>query len=383
MRKLFTLLFSASVLLSSMTAEAKTVDKVVAVINDNIITQSDLNARFELVMRSLSKNPSRDEQRLLLFRTLNSMIDENLLQQYAANRGFTVKRADIDVAIARFEQSRNLPRGAYAKITAGVEETAEQQIVSDLVLQQIVDRVLKNRVNIPNSEVDQLIRQLGAANTRTEWEVAQIFVPVGEAEGSEENAKSLADTAYERASTEKDFASVAKDYNTNGTPLDGYLGWFGEGEMVPVLEQTISQMKAGDVSEPIRSGTGYHIVQVKATRELPGIQTKPVTEFKLKKISYGTDDSTSEDELWVAAPDLSSQLKKVVSKLDVGDTTKKIKNGDEMVAYTLLEKKRTLPEGLEEYRERVRNRLMESRLDLAVRRMMRDLRRDAFIDIRL
>jgi len=383
MRKLFTLLFSASVLLSSMTAEAKTVDKVVAVINDNIITQSDLNARFELVMRSLSKNPSRDEQRLLLFRTLNSMIDENLLQQYAANRGFTVKRADIDVAIARFEQSRNLPRGAYAKITAGVEETAEQQIISDLVLQQIVDRVLKNRVNIPNSEVDQLIRQLGAANTRTEWEVAQIFVPVGEAEGSEENAKSLADTAYERASTEKDFASVAKDYNTNGTPLDGYLGWFGEGEMVPVLEQTISQMKAGDVSEPIRSGTGYHIVQVKATRELPGIQTKPVTEFKLKKISYGTDDSTSEDELWVAAPDLSSQLKKVVSKLDVGDTTKKIKNGDEMVAYTLLEKKRTLPEGLEEYRERVRNRLMESRLDLAVRRMMRDLRRDAFIDIRL
>ncbi|MEC9292456.1 MAG: peptidylprolyl isomerase [Pseudomonadota bacterium] len=383
MRKLFTLLLGASMLLISAASEAKTVDKVVAVINDNIITQSDLNARFELIMRSLSKNPSRDEQRLLLFRTLNSMIDESLLQQYASNRGFTIQRSDIDLAIARFEQSRNLPRGAYAKITAGVEETAEQQIVSDLVLQQIIDRVLRNRVNIPNSEVDQLIRQLGAANMRTEWEVAQIFIPVGEAEGAEDNAKSLAETAYERASTESDFASVAKDYNTGGTPLDGYLGWFGEGEMVPVLEETVRNLKAGEVSKPVRSGTGYHIVQVKELRSLPGIQTEPVTEYKLKKTSHLEDGTTTEDELWVAAPDLSTQLKNVITKLDVGDTTKKIQNGEDMVTYTLLEKKRALPEGLEEYRERVRNRLMESRLDLAVRRMMRDLRRDAFIDIRL
>ncbi len=383
MRKLFTLLLGASMLLISAASEAKTVDKVVAVINDNIITQSDLNARFELIMRSLSKNPSRDEQRLLLFRTLNSMIDESLLQQYASNRGFTIQRSDIDLAIARFEQSRNLPRGAYAKITAGVEETAEQQIVSDLVLQQIIDRVLRNRVNIPNSEVDQLIRQLGAANMRTEWEVAQIFIPVGEAEGAEDNAKSLAETAYERASTESDFASVAKDYNTGGTPLDGYLGWFGEGEMVPVLEETVRNLKAGEVSKPVRSGTGYHIVQVKELRSLPGIQTEPVTEYKLKKTAHLEDGTTTEDELWVAAPDLSTQLKNVITKLDVGDTTKKIQNGEDMVTYTLLEKKRALPEGLEEYRERVRNRLMESRLDLAVRRMMRDLRRDAFIDIRL
>jgi peptidyl-prolyl cis-trans isomerase SurA len=383
MLKFLKVLTCAFAVVFAVNAQAKTVDKVVAVINDNIITQSDLNARFELVMRNLSKNPSRDEQRLLLFRTLNSMIDESLLQQYAAQRGFTVRQSDVDLAIARFEQSRGLPQGAYAKITAGVEESAKQQIVSDLVLDQIVDRDLKSRVNIPNSEVDQLIRQLGAAQSRTEWEIAQIFIPVGESDGAEANAKSLADTAYARAEKEDDFSSVAKDYNTGGTPLDGYLGWFGEGEMVPTLEEQIQKMTQGAVSKPVRSATGYHIIQVKGTRTLPGIRTEPVTEFKLKKTSYAKDDTTSEDELWVAAPDLSSQLKKVITALDVGGTTKKIDLGDEQVTYTLAAKKRALPAGLEDYRTRVRERLMESRLDLAVRRMMRDLRREAFIDVRL
>lgn len=372
----------ALTLFGALSAEANTVDKVVAVINDNIITKSDLNARFELMMRGLSKNPSREEQRLLLYRTLNSMIDEDLIQQYAADRGFTVRRADIDMAINRFEQARGLPQGSYAKLTKGLEQTAEQQIVSDLVLDQIIERDLKSRINIPNSEVDQLIRQLGASSSRTEWEISQIFIPTSEEKDGEANAKELAESAYERAKNTPDFAEVAQDYNTaNSSSTDGYLGWFGEGEMLPVLEESIKSMQIGDVSKPVRSGTGYHILKLKSERTLPGIQIDPVTELQLKRTTYG--DETSEDDMWVKEQDLSSALVSKIKALKVGESTGKIQQGDMEVSYTLLDTRRALPEGLEDYRERVRGRLMESRLDLAVRRMIRNLRRDAFIDVRL
>ena len=199
------------------------------------------------------------------------------------------------------------------------------------------------------------------------------------------------------------------------------MGWFAPGEMLSELEQVVEHLNPGEFSQPIRGPQGWHILKVLRQRATQTISTKPsnqldLWEVKLTKIE---DRQTNHDNIsllkkaykkWGSAEDvkqflsenndnasfsnssylgwqdtqkLTEQQLKAISRVRNKGTSRLIETEDGWTVYFVAAKRTVLPEKLDEYRARVKERLLENRVDLEARKFMRELRERAFIDIRL
>ncbi len=244
-----------------------------AVVNDDIISVLDLTMRMQLSIIAAGVEDSQEVRRRLTSQVLRGLIDERLQMQEANRLDIEVSDLQVAGALEQISQQNKMTEGQFLTMLRNrgvIPTTLIDQIRAQIAWQAVVQRRLRPTVVISPEEVDEVVGRLVARQGSIERRVAEIYIPVEsaakEAEGLA-NANRLLDELRRGAN----FGGLARQFSQSGTAtLGGDLGWVQDGELDEELNSVLIQMGPGDISQPIRSLSGFHILLLRDMRKNEG-----------------------------------------------------------------------------------------------------------------
>ena len=259
--------------LPSFGTAAELVDRIIAYVNDDIITLSELNERTNALVAARQQNPFQREQEQSLEEMrqtmLNRLIDERLASQEIARLKITVSEEEIDATIAKIMKENRLTRETLEAELRKDERTItdlRQQIKEGLEQRKLVSREVQSKTVITDEIVEAYYQSnMHDFQEKERWRIQDIYLPYYPDDTSEERARirNLAQEILERVRAGVDFGSLAKNYSQGpGAEAGGDMGYFARGELEPVLEAAVENLKAGEVSPDIETTRGIHIIKV-------------------------------------------------------------------------------------------------------------------------
>jgi len=399
----------------AMTREAPVEERIVAVVNEDIISSSDLRSRIALALLSSGLPDSPEVRQHILPQALRSLIDELLQLQEGKRLDIRISPEEIDRAMKRLAEDNRIPGGDMPTFLAAHNvpvSTLKEQIRAALTWNKVVQRELRPHVEIGDDEIDSVIERMNANAGKQEYLVSEIFIPVDNP-ADEEEAYKFANSLVQQIKGGASFGAIARQFSRGtGAANGGDIGWVQEGQMAEEVNKVLQTMQAGEVAGPIRSSSGFHIIGVREKRTIAsGDPKKTVLRLQQAFHPFG-GNKTKEDLLREAArirqtindcTDLKTRLENDFPAWrwqDLGET----KLGD--APQWLAEKVRDTGTGratdamatdkgalivfvcgrsasADINREEILNSIGTERLELLARRLLRDLRRNAHIEVRL
>lgn len=310
--------YSSIVLLSCLTwfafpvkavhaASATEVDRILAVVNDNVITQSDLEAEKTIVIQQMRQQnieipPGGDLNKQLLER----LILKRLQLQLADASGIKVDDDTLNRAIETIAKQNNLSLKEFRGVLErdGFDFAAfRENIRTEIVLTRLRQRQIANRITVTEQEVENLLAtqklqgDTGGGGDN-EYHVAQILIALPEAPTPEQvqAANKKAEEVLAKLRAGADFKQTASAVSNDQQALQGGdLGWLKTGQLPTLLAEVVPTMKAGDVSSLIRSASGFHIVTLLDKRG--GAQGgRIVMQSQVRHILVRTNELVSDKE---------------------------------------------------------------------------------------
>ena len=293
---LSSLMFSLWALAS---APAVPLDRVLVVVNDDVITATEVGARIPSVRRQLARQNVRiPSEEVLRKSILDRMVLERLQLQIAKQLGIEVENDKIEFAIQRIAQDNRMSRDEFIaalKQEGLSEDEFRQQIRAQLTIQQLVDREVNNRVTVSNSELENFLSRNPGGDT--EYNLSHILVAVPESASSEaiETARKRADELWNELKRGGDFEQLAIAHSQDDKALEaGSLGWKKAGQLPALFVQAVEKLQLGGVSDVLRSANGFHIVKLNDKRG--GSQPHAVTQYHARHILIRPNELISVDE---------------------------------------------------------------------------------------
>lgn len=249
------------------------IDRVIAVVNQGVITQSELDAQVHLFESRMAANqtaslPPRDEMRK---QVLEQLILQLAQEQFAADYGMKPSESEIDRAAADVAQNNGLSLSQLEerlKADGVSYETFRRQLTAEIVAVRLRERETANSVSISEGEVDAELARSGKVS-EPEFNVRQILVKVPEGATPKEvdALRARAETLAQRARDGADFATLALE-NTSGTDAGASsdLGWRTASRLPGLFADTVRTMQSGDISAPVRSPAGFHVLKLQDKR---------------------------------------------------------------------------------------------------------------------
>jgi peptidyl-prolyl cis-trans isomerase SurA len=244
-----------------------------AVVNDDIISVLDLAMRLQLAIIAAGVEDSQDVRRRLTPQVLNSLIDERLQMQEAKRLDIQITDLQVAGALEQIAQQNNMTEGQFLTMLRNrgvIPTTLIDQIRAQIAWQTVIQRRVRPNVVIPLEEVEEVVNRLTAQRGAIERRVAEIFIPV-ESTAKEAEAQADAMRLFEELKRGANFAGLARQFSQSGTAiLGGDLGWVRDGELDEELNTALAQMGTGEVSVPIRTLSGFHILYLRDMRKNEG-----------------------------------------------------------------------------------------------------------------
>ncbi|MES2218189.1 MAG: SurA N-terminal domain-containing protein [Pseudomonadota bacterium] len=266
--------------LSSM-AFAKTsqesLDGIVAIVNDSVITQSELDDSISTVKKQLaSSNTSAPTPADIRKHVLDQLIDRKLALQLAEAGGLKITDDQVEKAIANIASQNKVPvKDLYEKVgeTGLTAEAYRKEIREEMLIQQVQQHEVGSHLTITEQEVDDFMRSATwkAYNNR-EYHLEDILIALPATPSSQDvaNAKKQADTVLAKIHGGMSFSALAAADSGNNQALQGGdLGWLRLPQIPPAFANELVHMKPADILGPISTPNGFHIVRLVAMRELP------------------------------------------------------------------------------------------------------------------
>jgi peptidyl-prolyl cis-trans isomerase SurA len=283
------------------------VDRIVAVVNDEVITQNDLNERVNLVIRQLQRQggqipPSDTLSRQILER----MINDKVQIQMGKENGIKVDDATLDKTIERIAQENNLamPEFRAALDRDGVKYPRfREDIRNEILLARLREREVENGIVVTDAEVDtELAREAKESSSESEFRLSHVLVTVPQQATPEqiEQRRKKAILALSELRRGANFAQVAATYSDAPDALQGgNLGWRPSARLPSLFLETIEKLQPGDVSDIIRSPNGFHIIKLLEKRgkaAAGGVQQTHVRHI-LVRAREGLSEAQARDRL--------------------------------------------------------------------------------------
>lgn len=390
---------------------------VAAVVNDDPISIIDLVERIKLVAVSsnIEMTPQRSNE--MAPQILQQLINEKLQMQEAERRGIEVSDEEIARGKSIIEQNAGLPDGmldTYLAERQVAPGTLENQIRPQVAWQKVLG-TMRNEVQISDSEIDDNLERIISNQNKPRNRVQEIFLPVDNPQDSTrvyQTAQEILDAVNQGA----DFGGLARQFSASASAANGGdLGWLYAGEMASDLQQAVNQLQPGDVSAPIQTIRGYYIVKLLDRRvgdtnavtdtrldlyqlfvPINGDMPQDQIDAKIAVLQNTRETANSCDAMANVAVDLGSDLsgkmegispeelsgpiRQAIGNLEQGTPSNivRVDGGALMVMICNITEESNLPS-----RQDIENRLRMERLDILARRKLRELRRQAFIDIRI
>jgi peptidyl-prolyl cis-trans isomerase SurA len=253
--------------------------RVVAVVNNEPITSTELQQYMVRAKRQVAKQGVQIPEDELRQQVLEQMILEKLQLQVAKRMGITVDDTAIDRAIEDIARRNNMTLDALKQALAADGITFEQfreQIRREMTIARLRDREMEGRVMVSDAEVDHFLannpdvmRRIEAeAGNVTQTHVRHILVRTNQTT-NDEAAKAKLLALRERIVNGVDFAELAKANSDDGSAFKGGdLGWINPGDTVPQFEEAMNRLAPGEISQPVKTPFGWHLIQVLERRPL-------------------------------------------------------------------------------------------------------------------
>jgi peptidyl-prolyl cis-trans isomerase SurA len=419
--------FACAVLaLSAQAQRVDLVDRIVAVVNKEVITASELQERVGFAERELSRQGTPlPDRRLLERQVLERLILDKAQLQLAAEGSIRIDNLQLDRAIERIAENNNLTLTAFRQAIErdGVQfDRFREEVRRQIVLQRLREREVDERIEVSETEIDLYLEENKSAGAeRVEYNVAHILVRLPEQASPERiaQARSRAEKARDEARAGGDFARLAASYSDAADALQGGLmGWRAAERLPELYSAALQTMKPGEVSDVLRSPGGFHLLRLLDRRGAGAgrsvVQTlarhiliktsevvseaearRRLTELRERIVTGGADFAeiarlNSADASaaqggnlgWIFPGDTVPEFERAMDALKPGEISQPVKSPFGWHLVQALER-RTGGLPAERLRFLARQALRERKSDEAYQDWLRQLRDRTYVEIRL
>ena len=391
--------------------------KATAIVNGEVITQTDIDQRLALLAISNGGAIPADEIDRLRQQVLRNLIDETLQIQAAKAEEIEIQEADIDKTVERVAGNvKQTPAqmADYLKARGSSIRSIRRQILGEIAWRRLQSKKIESGISVGDEEVQAVIDKLNASKGAEEFRVGEIFISANSA--NEAQASANAQKVFAALQQGGSFVGYARQFSEASTAaVGGDLGWVRPEQLPDQLANAVRQMKPGQVSQPIKVPGGFSIIAVQDIRKiLTADPRSAILTLKQVTVTFpkGTSRAQAEPVVGrfaaatqsiggcggaekiagefngevvesdqVKMRDLPPALQEMMMEMQVGQATRPFGSIDEGVRVLVLcgrdEVDPTAPSFDQVYAQ-----LNEERINLRSRRYLRDLRRDAVIDFR-
>ncbi len=397
--------------LAAAPAQAQS-ERIAAIVNDTVISTSDLNGRLSLALAALNLPRDQETQRRLLPRVMRDLINEQLQIQEAQRLNIDITDEEIATAFEAIAQQNGMSAEAFIRqlnqdgITAN---TLLDQIRAQIAWSRVIQRTIQREIEITEDDIAAVQERLEANSGQSEYLLAEIFLPVDNPR-EEAEVLALAERLVRRIREGADFPSIARQFSQSaGAARGGDLGWIAEDQLSDPVREVVQQMSRLSLSPPIRDVTGYRIIALRDRRNpssqnamlglrqlfVPLDEESGQHQSDLASALRGQIDSCdlmdraveanphplSGDVGEVQLADLPQPVQDILSEAPIGELTEPVARPDGLLLFMVCSRE-DAPSQLPTPDEIANNLAME-RMEILQRRYIRDLRAAAFIDIRI
>jgi len=391
--------------------------KATAIVNGEIITQTDIDQRLALLIIASGGRIPAEEMDRLRQQVLRNLIDETLQIQAAAAEKITIKPADIDKTLARVAgNNKQTVEQLTALLDANGSSIASmrRQIEGEIAWTRLQRAKIESSVSVGEEEVKAVLDRMNASKGTEEFRVGEIFLSANA--GNETQTLSNANKILEQLRNGASFAGYARQYSEASTAaVGGDLGWVRPEQLPDPIAAQLRTMGPGQISTPIQVQGGYSIVAVQDTRKVLTADPRDAV-LSLKQISVSFPKGTTQPQAeplvarfaeaarnvggcggadkiaadfnaelvqsdQVKIRDLPVALQQIMLPMQVGQATQPFGSIGEGVRILVICGRDEVDAAAPTHDE-VYNQLNEERINVRARRYLRDLRRDAVIEFR-
>lgn len=283
-------------------AEVITLDRVVAVVNKQVITDRDLQERVKSVMQNMNRQgvnpPPMDNLRA---QALERMISDSVLAQQATETGIRVDDTVLDRTLERLAEQNRL---SLAQFKVAIEQEGlsfarfREDIRQEIMISRLKEREVDNRVQVTEAEIDAYLKRQAENKTLDEdFQLAHILVKVPEqASQAEVSKKRLRiEAAAEDLKAGKPFNEVAAIYSEAPDALKGgELGWRNASRLPSLFLDALTPLKPGQVTAIIRSPNGFHLIRMIDRKSAS--ENQIIAQTKVRHILVKVNEAVSESD---------------------------------------------------------------------------------------
>ena len=408
---------------TTATARVKPVDSIVAVVNDDVITRHDLDARYERAVQQLQARKTPLPPRAVLEKQLlERMINDRIQLQLAAQTGIRVDAAQLDKAVERIAAQNNLSLVQFeaALKKEGIDFSQFRKDIRDeIILTRLREREVDNKVNISEAEVDAYLENQAKQGQEDQYNFNHILIRIPEGANTEQIQKrqARAQQVLDLLKKGDDFAQVSASYSDAPNALEGGdMGWRRSSQLPTLFADTLSKMNAGQISEILRSSGGFHILRLNdkrgqdvntvvkqtharhiliktnelvsaadAKNRLLQIRERIIngTKFEDMARQYSDDGSAAKggDLGWLSPGETVPEFERAMDALKPGEISQPIQSP---FGYHLIEVLGRRDQDVTKERQRVlaRQALRERKIESAQEDWLRQLRDSAYVEYR-
>jgi peptidyl-prolyl cis-trans isomerase SurA len=418
-------LFTFNILISNCSVFAETLGKIAAVVEDDVILEQELNQEVATISQRIQASKTQmPPEYVLRKQVLEKLVIDKLQRQLAEKAGINVTEEMLNNSAADIAQRNNMSLQQFR------EELQRQGISyksfldnmrNEIIINQLRGREIGGRIKVTDREVDHYMETQGQINNdaAVQYHLGHILIAVKEAASATEiqKAQNKADKLVNNLRAGQDFTQAAISESEDDNALKGGdLGWRSINDIPTLFTDKVSEMKLNEVSDPIRSPSGFHIIKM---MDIKGLNSDHmITKTKVRHILVKTNELIDDDEAkkrllalkariidgddfaslarahsddkgsaikggsldWVGPDDLVKPFEEAMGKLEINQISEPVQTQFGWHLIQVLDRKNK-DDSLEHKRNNVRDAIRKRKIEEETELWMRRLRDEAYVEI--
>lgn len=409
----------------ALAVKMEVLDSIAAVINDDVIMTSELDQRVDDVLKNINSEGGKlPPTHIIRTQVLDRLIEENLQLSLGTRMGIRIDDTSLNEALSDIARNNGLTLEQFAaQIRSEDVDWANfrEQIRNDIVLNQVRQRQVGQRIRVTEREIDRFLEsEMGKQLFESEFRLGHILIqtPDGASPDDIDAAKKEADTVIAKLKQGGDFKEMAVSHSDGSYALKGGdLGWRPAAQWPSLFSDKAIKMQPGDITEPLRSGNGFHILKMldrkgdtakiveqyharhilikpstirsaDASRDLArDLHARVASGADMEKLAreYSDDPGSARnggDLGWVSSGEMVGEFEKQMLSTPIGETSNVFETQYGW-HFLRVDEKRNADMSEEFRRLKARQALQQRRYGEEVESWLREIRSEAYVDIRL
>lgn len=391
--------------------------RIAAVVNDDVISLLDVSMRIRMAIVSSRLEDTPEIRQRLMPQVLRGLIDEQLKLQEAKRLGVTIPPEEINARLNQLAKQNGLTLQQFETVlnqNGILLETVAKQIEAELAWARLVRLRLGQSAAVSEDEIDAALASISENQGKAEYLVSEIFLAV-DSPDQEQQVQLVGERLIEEIRRGADFRAVARQFSQSATAAaGGDIGWVRPGQLDERLDAVLRAMRPGQISGPIRDTGGFHILLLRDQRRIAvsedgtvslkqvfiplpaaappdevaeanavaqSVVARAETCADMTRLAREVNPRGNTDLAEVRIRDLPDVLRRIATDLPIEVPSEPIRVETGIGIFMVCERQMAGPNLPS--RAEIAERLLGERLDLLARGYMRDLRRAAFVDLRV